>query len=306
MSEARVGFYLLPKDLEAGPSLPPRLLRPRLSVIREVSEESSRTSTPSLSPSRRLSTQSSQSTIVRKASSQQSSQSGAHRQVSTQQSSQSGAPRQVSTQQSSQSGARQVSTQQAYPTGASKAPSQPPSSQIELLRRSQHRPGQGNQQHSVSPSTRSTVEDLWRYEEATDSLLDKENRFQAFGRPARRRERQPVAFMLEDEAIRRLLVTEHNSQVTLEKTTSQRGRRTVDRRLDQGLDSSRDLASSGGRQVKTKISDTFADDRGRMAAGRPSRVQFNSTVTVQSLPPVHQQPAPHRKQSPAYAVMASL
>ncbi len=291
------------RDLEAGPDISPRLLRPRLSVIREVSEESSRTSTPSLSPSRKLSTQSSQSSVLRKLSNQSGSQP-AFSKVSAQQQDSQSAVRTVSTQQQdSRRAARtertQVSTQETVLSATERATSR-------QARQSADTSGYARQvsqsEHSKA-SARVTAgsgknEKLWWKEEKADSLQDKENLFQESSGHLKRRDKKS-SFNLKDER-----GGHRSDKVASEEGGPGRGRRrrTVRPPWDASLEflplgaAGETRRSPSPAKGESRRSPSPAKDE-KMAGGggRPgSRVQFNNDVTIQSLPPVfHQQPT-HR------------
>jgi hypothetical protein len=289
--------------LEAGPDISPRLLRPRLSVIREVSEESSRTSTPSLSPSRKLSTQSSQSSVLRKLSNQSGSQPAFSKVSSQQQDSQS-AVRTVSTQQQdSRRAARtertQVPTQlqTVLPTnerGASRQARQSADTSGHARQVSQSE----NSKASARVTAGSGKNDKhWWKEEKADSLQNKENLFQESVGHVRRRDKKS-SFKFEDERAGQ----GHQSGKVASEEGRGRRRRTVRPPWDSSVElpplgaagENRRSPSPAKGEIRRSPSPA-KDEKMAGGGGRPgSRVQFNNDVTIQSLPPVfHQQPT-HR------------
>ncbi len=290
--------------MEAGPDISPRLLRPRLSVIREVSEESSRTSTPSLSPSRKLSTQSSQSSVLRKLSNQSGSQPAFSKVSAPQQDSQS-AVRTVSTRQDSRGVARtertQVSTQQTVLSANERAASRQARQSADTLGHARQVSQSENSKASARVTAGSGKNDKhWWKEEKADNFQDKENLFKESSGHVRRRDNKSSFNFGDERAGHRHL----SGKVASEEGGPGRGRRR--RTVRPPWDSSVELPPLGAAgesrrspspaKGESRRSPSPAKDE-KMAGGggRPaSRVQFNNDVTIQSLPPVfHQQPT-HR------------
>jgi hypothetical protein len=131
------------------------------------------------------------------------------------------------------------------------------------------------------------AEDKWLYEEPADKV-DKENRIQQPRRPSRRRDTQ-LTYIEEDDIISSYHA--RKSHVLIEETTSHRGHGGLRRELASG-EALSGQASDRGRLLAVRNTHATHGQAGEGMA-RPNRVQFNSTVTVQNLPPVNNSP-PHR------------